>query len=337
MMQESRRIYRYTSLILALSFCISVASFSAISTSTSSRPSDLSLPGDSSKLRYRCRVTYDGTNLCGFQFQDSDKRTVQGELEQVLSQRFDRAVRVVPAGRTDAGVHARGQAIHFDLGHNETEVYNSDWNQRLQTSMNQMLPSDIRIWNVGPAPPPCSELVNGDATGTIMYAWNVNRKCSGKLYSYRLCLADCMDPIERHRRWQLDWENNIDPVYLAELLKHYQGTHDFQCFAGALEATARKTGVVMSTLRTIQSIELIEEDPVTQFYRVDIYLDGALYKMVRNIVGTALDVCRGALPESQFLELLNNPTDMARKDNPSKPAPPQGLTMERVFYPNDDF
>jgi tRNA pseudouridine38-40 synthase len=66
-------------------------------------------------------------------------------------------------------------------------------------------------------------------------------------------------------------------------------------------------------------------------YRIEILLKGALYKMVRNMVGTALDVCKGRLEESSMLELLHG-DDMVRKNNKSKPAPPEGLTLENVFY-----
>lgn len=72
----------------------------------------------SQKIRYRCRVAYDGSQFNGWQYQNN-ARTIEGELEGVLSQRFKRTVRIVGAGRTDAGVHAREQAFHFDLCHGE--------------------------------------------------------------------------------------------------------------------------------------------------------------------------------------------------------------------------
>jgi tRNA pseudouridine38-40 synthase len=316
------------------------------------------------KIRYRCRVTYDGTGFSGFQLQataanvnvnsNSDEkqqqRTVQGQLEQVLAQRLNRPVRVVGAGRTDAGVHARGQAVHFDLYANETTTTtlatsnnknNNDecWNQALQVSMNRMLPDDIRVWNVQPAPPPCLEFVNYDDGEQEMKTWNVMRKCNAKLYSYRFCIGDSMDPLDRHTRWQPDWGHEIDVNRLLPILKQYEGTHDFRCFAGALEQAQRKRGHTIGTVRRIHSVRLVEEDSAQGLYRIDIFLVGALYKMVRNMVGTALDVCRGKVSEDKFLELLTNPSEssLSRKDNPCKPAPPQGLTLERVFYPNDDF
>ena len=304
-------------------------------------------------VRYRCRVAYDGSGFSGFQLQQragggvgsdepiSTKRTIQGVVEQVLQQRFSRVIRVVGAGRTDAGVHARGQAVHFDLTTSEHGKNYHDL-ELFETAMNRMLPPDIRVWNVEPAPAPSEELVNN---GTAVYAWNVMRKSSAKLYSYRLCLADSMDPLLRHDRWQLDsnWVQTnsraMNPEVLAEILRRYEGTHDFVCFAGALEANARKTGVKMTTVRTVHRCELVCEEEERNLYRIDIYLDGALYKMVRNLVGTAIDVWRNAYSTESFATLLDVPSNhgLTREDNPCKPAPPHGLTLERVFYADDDF
>lgn len=306
------------------------------------------------KVRFRSRVAYDGTNFLGFQVQGEEsvgQRSVQGALEDAFSQHFKRPVRVVGAGRTDAGVHSRGQAIHFDLYENETssevvnslcsnctercENYSSDHIRTpcLQSIINQMLPSDVRVWNLQKAPSRQEELVNRQKS---VVEWNAMMKCTSKLYSYRLCIGSFMDPIDRHGRWQLDWGHEVNPSDLRKALKLCEGTHDFRCFAGALEQNERKSGKRMGTVRTIHSVELIEERQ-PDLYRIDLYLDGALYKMVRNIVGTSLDVCRGKLSEQDFEELLNPSDDFSRRDNPCKPAPPQGLCLEHVFYPDDNF
>ena len=102
---------------------------------------------------------------------------------------------------------------------------------------------------------------------------------------------------------------------------------------------------MLSTVRTIQKIDLVREanpfaqegDPSQHYYRIDIYLDGALYKMVRNIVGTSIDVARGWLDEESLEDLLNKPSELnySRKKNPCKPAPSNGLTLERVFDPDE--
>jgi len=134
----------------------------------------------------------------------------------------------------------------------------------------------------------------------------------------------------------------VDIDELKRILHKFEGQHDFVCFAGELEQNKRKSGFALSTVRNIRNIELKQEyngkDDITEhYYRIDIYLDGALYKMVRNIVGTAIDVARGWLDEQVLDDLLNEPSQLgySRKNNPCKPAPSNGLTLERVFYPDD--
>jgi tRNA pseudouridine38-40 synthase len=333
-------------------------------------------------------------------YKSSTIRTIQGEVEKILSKRFQRLVKVVGAGRTDGGVHARGQAIHFDLYHNETRTktgahaandnddYDDDdddddessmllFERNLEITVNRMLPSDIRAWNLGRASP---DLLLADSATDIQtsnvedntntkqmppppppgyYNWNAMRSCTSKLYSYRICISDAMNPSERHRRWQLPWQG-VDAANVERLLRNFEGEHDFCCFAGALEQQERKTGFAMSTVRTIHKIKMVPEVNNSNFnnnnnnnkddmggvssqnyYRIDIYLDGALYKMVRNIVGAVIDVARdgGWLEEETLLDLLHRPSESnyTRKDNPSKPAPSYGLTLERVFYPDETF
>lgn len=331
---------------------------------------------DPKLVRYRCRIAYDGTSFAGFQLQggrtpktvteedlgklnkhqrkqkfqqqSNNPRTIQGEIESVLTKRFQRLVKVVGAGRTDGGVHARGQAIHFDLFPNETTA--EDFEQALELTLDRMLPSDIRAWNVNRAEAQLVLDTGSEFTPPGYYNWNAMRSCKGKLYSYRICVGDSMNPIDRYHRWQLPWQG-LDPKTLERILHKFEGERDFVCFAGALEQQEKKSGIALGTVRTIQKINLVHEcnannrdnnnnmggDPSQDYYRIDIYLDGALYKMVRNIVNTAIDTARGWLDEETLDKLLNQPAELnySRKDNPCKPAPANGLTLERVFYPDD--
>lgn len=170
---------------------------------------------------------------------------------------------------------------------------------------------------------------------------------------------------------------------LQRILQLYVGTHDFKAFGGQLEQNEKKSGMVINTVRTVYRVELVKESlndgynvnfgnnnnkdapqqsidhqskKVTGFigeegnYRIDFLLQGALYKMVRNMVGTAMEVWMGRMPEEQLRQLLShhgssdddsgstaNKRTMRRKDNKSKPAPPEGLTLECVYYENDNF
>ena len=132
------------------------------------------------RVRFRGRVAYDGTGYDGWQVQPK-RRTVQGELESVLSRRFNRTIRTVGAGRTDAGVHARGQAFHFELEEGEIETREDE--MKLQRALNSMLRRDTRVWNVGRAPKAVKK-IRDDGT-SVVHRWHVIYESTKKLYSYR--------------------------------------------------------------------------------------------------------------------------------------------------------
>jgi tRNA pseudouridine38-40 synthase len=127
----------------------------------------------------------------------------------------------------------------------------------------------------------------------------------------------------------------FDEDTVRRLLKHYEGTHDFRAFASDVERLEKKLGAAVRTVRTVYSVKLIKE-PSSGSLRIDFLIKGALYKQVRNMVGTALDVCQGRISEEFFCELIQNKGGFNRKDNPSKPAPPEGLTLERVYFEEDN-
>jgi tRNA pseudouridine38-40 synthase len=276
--------------------------------------------------RYRGRAAYDGNGFQGFQLQP-DRRTIQGELEEVLARRFQRLVRVVGASRTDAGVHARGQAIHFDL--KEGEIESQQDLEKLQRSMNSMLRQDLQVYNLQEAP-----VLDKEVNGILrIYPWNAMLDSTGKLYIYRLSAAKSMDPLERHNRYDTKWKDtNVD--VLERTLKHFEGSHDFRAFAGGIEQMEKRMkGGTMNTRRQVYSIDIVDEG--AGMYRIEVRLKGALYKMIRNMVGTALDVAWGHLSEEDFLALLHRTEAAGRTQNKSKPAPPEGLTLEQVYY--EDF
>jgi tRNA pseudouridine38-40 synthase len=198
-----------------------------------------------------------------------------------------------------------------------------------------MLPRDVRVWNLQEAPPAVTKEVSNLTITT--FPWHVIYNCSQKLYSYRICTAASMDPLERHTRHFVDW-GELHVMNLEWALKQFEGTHDFRAFSGAMEQKEKREGKKLGTVRTVYKVDLVDEGH--GLYRVDFLLQGALYKMVRNMMGTALDVSRGRLEKDTFLELLhhnvsNEVNQFVRDDNPCKPAPPEGLTLERVFFDSD--
>ena len=287
--------------------------------------------------RYRARVAYDGTGFSGWQVQSnkSNARTIQGEIESVLSTRFNRSIKIVGSSRTDTGVHARGQAIHFDL-ERELDV---DEVQKLEYAMNSMLRRDIRIWNVEVAPR--AKLIRDEKTGVILQQkWHAIIDSRYKLYSYRFSKSHYLDPLERYTR--AHFYDKFCSKQFERIMKAFEGTHNFRAFAGAIEANERKKGRNIGTVRTVKKINVIDEG--NDRYRVDIYVEGALYKMVRNMVGSAIATCTGQLNESDFFTYIHQPLNedaekhkiYTRDDNPAKPAPPEGLTLEQVFF-DDEF
>lgn len=338
----------------------------------------------------------------------------QGEIEAVLSRRFHRRIAVVGAGRTDSGVHARGQAIHWDLFSNEipfhppkpptiegeTNAMMSDeerikcysFCEELENSMNRMMPLDIRLFGLQLAPytwvrshsnnedesedSEKEESITNNSSAPQLYAkpWHVIQRAKSKWYSYRLSFGPTLlNPMERFTRTHFihrpSFTNsaNDEPYAITEediqrlhsILKLYEGTHDFGAFGGQLEQNAKKrnAGKPINTIRTVYKVELVKEpdysvdhyNPARNQhgligeegnYRIDFLLKGALYKMVRNMVGTAVEIWLGRMSEEQLIELLRIDDDeegkMSRKDNPCKPAPPEGLCLECVYY-DDGF
>jgi tRNA pseudouridine38-40 synthase len=202
--------------------------------------------------------------------------------------------------------------------------------KNVEYSMRKMLSQEVRLFHLQRAPPPQTKMIDGEER---LVAWNVMYDSIGKLYSYRLSLGGVMHPLDRHNRWHPDMQaNRYDPDELGRILQYFAGTHDFRAFAGAVDALERKLEQSVNTERTVYSVDLVKESQT--YYRVDIHLKGALYKQVRNMVGSALDVWQGKVSEDHFLHLLRS-SSSNRKDNLSKPAPPQGLTLERVYVKED--
>lgn len=243
--------------------------------------------------RYKCVIAYDGTAFSGYQIQPN-KRTVQEEIERVLVKLHKGSlVKISASGRTDAGVHARGQVIHFD---SPLSIPLEKW----PVALNTLLPDDISVLKV--------EQVNED--------FHARFHAVGKEYRYELNTAKHRDPFNRQFAYHYPYSLNI--AAMQEAAKALLGTHDFTSFCSA------KTEVE-DRVRTITKIDILEGDSKLTFrFRGN----GFLYNMVRILVGTLLEVGAGMRPASSMQELL----DQKDRRFAGKTAPAHGLYLWQVFY-----
>lgn len=279
--------------------------------------------------RYTARVMYDGTRFKGWQDlgpqKNSDIQTVQGILKAKLSQRADTQIFVTGASRTDAGVHARGQAIHFDSPKPIQDLQNFEF------TMNLILPTDIRIFNVSVAPP-----YYGKKDKSKLEMWHATQAATGKHYSYTFCTNSFIDPLMR--RYCTHMYKPMDIELFKVALSMFQGTHDFASFTNGVKKKRNlfeERGQEFSTVRRIDSIAVNEFLP--GYYRIDFFIAAALYKMIRNIVWSCAYTAGGEMTLDRLKTMLYEPRLLC--DNPrslikATPAPPEGLCLEHVYYEN---
>lgn len=247
-------------------------------------------------MRLRAIISYDGSGFSGYQVQPG-KRTVQLELERVLSSIHKGAtVKVVASGRTDAGVHATGQVIHFD---SPLSLPLDRW----KIALNVQLPGDIRVMKV--------EQVRDD--------FHARYDAKGKTYRYIWSLNEVHSPFERNYSVHVDrYKPNIE--LMKEASVHLLGTHDFSSFCAANTS-------VKDFVRTVRSIQFELKQEANQLHMV-INGNGFLYNMVRIIAGTLFEV---AIDKKDVADLPDILASCNRK-NAGKTAPAHGLYLEKVAY-----
>lgn len=245
---------------------------------------------------YRLDVAYEGTGLAGWQRQPR-ARTVQGELERALSEIVGGGARVVGAGRTDAGVHARGQVAHWKTRRQAPL-------EALVHGVNHHLPPEIRVLGSARMPD----------------RFHAQLSAEWKEYRYRLHLRRVVPP---HRRaFSAPLAAGVDLELLEASLRVLEGRHDFAAFA--------KTGSGhRSSLRTLRRVELARCDDEVECRFVG---DGFLRGMVRLMVGTAVDEARGRFAPGATTRALAGGGCVVEI---GAAAPARGLSLHRVQYPAD--
>lgn len=240
-------------------------------------------------------VAYDGTPFGGWQVQPNAV-SIQELIQKALTTILRSPIALTGSGRTDAGVHALGQIAHF------TAPTSIDIGKTL-ASLHGLLPPEIRILAITEAP-------------TDFHA---RYSATSKTYHYRLHLDKVPDPFKNNYAFHVF--HPVDVELLKQAASHFIGTHDFSSFANE----ASRGSAAKDAVRTLSRIDIIIEPGGV---RLELEGDGFLYKMVRNIVGTLLDVCAGKIP----IDAL--PSILAAKDRrlAGKAAPPHGLYLAEVKY-----
>lgn len=250
---------------------------------------------------FKLTVCYDGTNYSGWQVQPQQK-TIQQTLQHALTAVTGEAVTVVGSGRTDAGVHALGQAASCTIERWRASA--SD----LMRALNANLPDCILV----------REAIDMPA------GFHAIRDAIGKRYRYQLQAGGLRDVFEYRYRWKVHQPLDIAAMRLAAA--RFVGRHDFASFQ-ASGADPKK-----STTRHVRACDVIEQPTTSDdalHLLVEVEADGFLYNMVRNIVGTLVDVGRGKQTPDWIAQVI----EAKNRCVAGPTAPPHGLFLVRVDYP----
>lgn len=247
--------------------------------------------------KVRLTIAYDGTRYHGWQIQPGQS-TIQGELEEAFLKMTGLTTRVVGAGRTDAGVHARGQvAALVNESRHSPEV--------IREGLNSLLPEDIAVLAADQAPE----------------GFDPRRDAVGKHYRYTIHNQRVRPVLERRFRWHI--KAPLDVEAMQEASACLVGEHDFSAFRAAdCEAS--------HAVRTLDSIVWRSRPPALI---LDIFGRGFLKQMVRNVVGSCVEIGRGRWPTDKMREILES-RDRTRA---GKTALAHGLCQMMVYYRQEDY
>jgi len=239
-------------------------------------------------------MAYDGTEFAGWQRQ-KDQPSVQQTLEEALARVLHRKTVVLGAGRTDRGVHALGQVATFRTSARIPA-------ERIPAALNVHLPPSVRVFEASDVPPrfhPCLS-------------------ATGKHYRYTLLLEDKAPPLMRN--FVVPVRFKLDLNAIVQAASHMVGRRDWRAFK-----TRAKGQEFYQTVKDVRALLLRKSGP---FLLIDFLGSGFLYKQVRTMVGTLLEVGRGRFSPQQVAEILAS----GDRTRAGPTAPPHGLCLMQVFY-----
>ena len=246
-------------------------------------------------MRFLVSISYDGSKFNGYQKQVHGN-TVQDRLEEVLTNiNAGNSVSVSASGRTDAGVHAFNQKVHFDLGVKITPV-------SLKKAMNSLLPDSIYVRDV--------IKVSDD--------FHARFDVKAKEYIYKINMGE-YNPIEKDYVFQ--YCKRLDVIEMERALKYIEGTHDFKAFVSGDD---RRDDYV----RTIIQTNLIRDMKNVNMISISFLGTGFMRYMVRNLVGTLIQIGEGKFKSTDIIDIL----DSHDRRKAGMCAPACGLYLKDVFY-----
>ncbi len=247
-------------------------------------------------------LEYDGAAFFGFQRQPKHP-TIQEHLEKALSQLFNRKMKIsAAAGRTDSGVHAKHQVVNFYVGATRRVAPPLE---QIQKGLNGILPKQIAVKSVQ----------------EVSANFHARYGAKSKTYEYLVWNHPVRSPLLLHRAHHVSFRLDLKKMRLTA--RFLMGRRDFRSFCAA--DPARKNGKAADTMRTIRKFEIKKEGDLLRFR---VQADGFLYHMVRNLVGTLLEVGRGKIAPEEVQKILL--AKDRRKAGPT--APSTGLTLVNVSY-----
>ncbi|MDO4484294.1 MAG: tRNA pseudouridine(38-40) synthase TruA [Clostridia bacterium] len=242
-------------------------------------------------------VEYDGTNYVGWQRQ-SNGLAVQQVLEEALLAGCGEKITVTGSSRTDAGVHALCQSVHFDTNSNIPP-------EKFPFVLNTKLPYDVRVQAGREVPP----------------QFHARFMTCGKMYTFRIINSRHGSAMKRNTHVHVPVL--LDEAPMREAMQYLLGKHDFAAFQAS-------GGTANTTIRTMQEVNLWRDGDEIIF---TVKGDAFLYNMVRIIAGTLIEIGHGKLPVDAFARAIA--TGDRLELGPT--APPQGLELTKVYYPEEAF
>lgn len=252
--------------------------------------------------RWKITIEYVGTKYAGWQRQ-LDQPSIQQSIEEAIKKFCQQDIVITTAGRTDAGVHAKGQVAHFDLDYGTRKLYGSDFAKALNAHLRPQPISIVR-----------AEIVGDE--------FNARFDAKNKLYQYRILNRSAFPSFDAGLIWH--FKKPLDVAAMQEGAKYLLGHHDFTTFRDS-ECQAK------TPMRTLDRLDIIARDyDVNEGKEIIIEAEGRsfLHHQVRNIVGTLSLVGEGKWQPTDVKAALE-----ARDRTKGGPtAPPDGLTLMRVDY-----